>query len=52
MGKLVCVAGLITSSSKIITKAKTVVAQCYNCGKNKRIVVNSGMGGLSLPSVC
>ncbi len=52
MGQLVCVSGVITACSRATTKARTIVVQCHNCYHNKRITVNSGMGGLVVPRTC
>lgn len=52
MGQLVCVTGVVTACSRATTKARVVTVQCHNCFHNKRITVNTGLGGLVVPRTC
>lgn len=52
VGKLVCVPGIITSTSKTQIRARKAVWKCQNCGHLKRVEVPFGLYGCSAPGIC
>lgn len=52
IGKIVCVPGIITATSKSSIRARKAVFRCYKCGMNKIIDVPFGLSKLSAPGLC
>jgi len=52
VGKLVCVPGIITSTSKTMIKARKAVFTCNNCGHMKQMDIPFGFAKVSPPAFC
>eukprot|EP00871_Galdieria_phlegrea_P000156 jgi/Galph1/1140/GphlegSOOS_G5755.1 len=52
IGKLICIRGIVISSSRVRAKATMVTICCKNCQLKKTIPVKPGLGGFSIPRSC
>ncbi|XP_049849301.1 DNA replication licensing factor mcm-5-like [Schistocerca gregaria] len=52
ISKLVCVSGIVVSSSRIQAKASLIRAQCRYCGDVQTLPVPTGFGHVELPRTC
>jgi len=52
VGKLICVPGIITSTSKSNIRARKCVYNCTNCGHEKTVELNFGLARAIAPAIC
>ena len=52
VGKLICIPGIITSTSKTNIRARTAVYKCNNCGHEKHQEVALGLSRAMAPALC
>jgi len=52
VGKLICVPGIITSTSKSNIRARKCVYTCTNCGHEKVVELNFGLARAIAPAIC
>jgi DNA replicative helicase MCM subunit Mcm2 (Cdc46/Mcm family) len=52
VGRIICIPGIITSTSKTAVRARTVVYKCSSCGHEKRSEVPMGLAGTNPPRIC
>lgn len=52
VGKIICVPGIITSTSKTSVRARTVVFKCSNCKHEKTMEVPMGLTKVGAPRLC
>jgi len=52
VGKLVCIPGIITSTSKTNIRARKAVYTCTNCGHEKIEEVQFGLRRTTAPAIC
>lgn len=52
VSRLVCVAGIVISASKVLCKSTLVRLKCRNCADKITVHVNPGMGGFVAPRQC
>jgi DNA replicative helicase MCM subunit Mcm2 (Cdc46/Mcm family) len=52
VGKLICIRGIITSTSKTNIRARKAVYQCVNCGHEHRADIPFGLFRAVAPAIC
>lgn len=52
VGKLICIPGIVTSTSKTAIRATKAVYSCRVCGNNQTKNVNFGLVGVQAPYIC
>ena len=52
ISRLVCVSGIVTSTSRKQAKATTITVMCRNCFTTKQIHVKPGFNGAQIPQNC
>ena len=52
VGKLICIPGIITSTSKSAIRARKAVYTCTNCGHEKVQEVAFGLSRAIAPAIC
>jgi DNA replication licensing factor MCM5 len=52
VGRLISISGIIVSCTSPSIKGKILVIQCKNCAHMKKISIQSGFGGVTIPRVC
>ena len=52
VGQLVCVPGIITSTSRTAIRSRRAVFTCTNCGHEKVMEVEFGLSKVSPPMIC
>lgn len=52
MGKIVCIPGIVTSTSKTSIRARRAVYTCQNCGHEKVQEIPFGLYRAIAPAIC